>query len=194
MLELFVRNKCLLFGVALYFSFLSLSIHIFIGAVEHRTTLIMVSDHSNKRFCNSLGELAQELICWHTDDNKETRQAHTTYVWYLGQIDGNYMEHVCRIINLLSDTLSLERAGFAVTDAKIEQLGDDVEGENHFANFHGVLIMSSSGYRYWTPPPCYTIQNRLAPICRTFSVCLYILIIYIYRYIFSSFIVVYIFV
>ena len=113
----------------------------------------MVTDHSNKRFCLNLGEVALKLLDWHGDDNRDTRHAGTTYTRLLEQIDGKYMEHVCGIVSLLSQTRSLERADFAVTETQIQQLGDDIAAEDHFADFYGLAILSCSGYRQRSPKP-----------------------------------------
>ena len=64
------------------------------------------------------------------------------------------MEHVCGLILLLLDTRALERAGFAVTETQIEQLGDDIGAECHFADFYGLSLLSCAGYR----------QRSLAPL------------------------------
>ena len=54
---------------------------------------------------------------------------------------------VCGFIKLLQDTASLERAGFAVTGAEIQALGDDLEAEEGFADFHGRSLMCIAGRR-----------------------------------------------
>ena len=107
----------------------------------------MLTNHSNKRFCLSLGEVATILICWHTLDNRATRDADGSYTHYLDQINGGYMKHVKELISLLHNSMSLERAGFAVTDSDIELVQEDVIGEDNFADFHFMAIMTQAGCR-----------------------------------------------
>ena len=87
------------------------------------------------------------IIQWHTDDNRNIRNAFESYDWYLAQIGGLYMEHVSAFNLLLSDTSALERAGFAITDAQIEELGEDIVSEDAFAEFFGVSILTMMGFK-----------------------------------------------
>ena len=107
----------------------------------------MIADHTNKRYCLNLGELAKLLIAWHTMDNRETRSSTTTWVWNLGQCNGGYMAHVCSFMKLLFDVQALERAGYSMTDDAIRSLEDDVTMEDQFANFFGTGIFSIVGHR-----------------------------------------------
>ena len=107
----------------------------------------MITDQTNKRFCLSLGEYAKLCIEWHKKDNGNTRYSASTWSCNLEQNNGGYMEHCCNIIKLLSDTGSLEAAGFAVSDEDIFRLGDDVLAEETFADFHGTAAFSLAGRR-----------------------------------------------
>ena len=118
------------------------------SAIVYRSsTIVMYNDHINQRYCFSLGELAQILVHWHTDDNRNTRTASGTFDQTLKQVNGGYMQHVNDFVDLLTNTASLERSGFAMTDSTIQALGDDLESEDGFADFHGRSIMSLSGRR-----------------------------------------------
>ena len=57
------------------------------------------------------------------------------------------MEHVNAFIHVLSSVPSMQSAGFAMTDASIHILGDDILAEDAFAEFQGVAAFSLSGYR-----------------------------------------------
>ena len=107
----------------------------------------MMTDHTNKRFCASLGELAKLLIAWHKEDNTSTRSALMTWKWNLSECNGGYMRHVTGFVELLSSVGSLEAAGCAVTDCEINALGQNVITEDSFVQFHGTAIFSLSGYR-----------------------------------------------
>ena len=107
----------------------------------------MYNDHTNQRYCFSLGEIALLLVQWHTMDNRNTRNASGTFKHLLEQVNGGYMKHVNSFVELLANTASLERAGFAVTDTEIEALGEDLAAEDEFADFHGRSVMCISGRR-----------------------------------------------
>ena len=57
------------------------------------------------------------------------------------------MKHCCSVIKLLSDTGSLEAAGFAVSDEDKFRLGDGVHTEETFADLHGTAAFSLAGRR-----------------------------------------------
>ena len=107
----------------------------------------MFSNHTNKRYTLSYAEIDRKMIKFHTYQNVETRDSDRTFGWHDYVINGGYMEHVCEIVGLLQDVCSLERAGYAVDDADIEALGDDVESENQFADLHAQSIFTLAGWR-----------------------------------------------
>ena len=109
----------------------------------------MLTDHSNKKYCGSLGEVASEVIAWHTEDNRETRHAENTYDHNLMQIKGICIKHIENIIDLLENTVSLERAGFALTKTDIANMHEDeLIAEDGFAQFHA-FFMLGDGYPAW---------------------------------------------
>lgn len=110
-------------------------------------SMLMLSDHTNMRFCRILATVESPLLEWHGEQNRETRQASSSHQWYKQQVLGGYQAHLAGNLRLLETPAALQNARFVLTPDAIKQLGSDLASEEEFADFFGQSVLALTTYR-----------------------------------------------
>ena len=74
------------------------------------------SDPTNKRIMSTVVTCAGDMLKWHTDANRAGRSVTGWAEWAEGQINGDYMAHVCTLLETIRSPDKLRAMGFRTYD------------------------------------------------------------------------------
>ena len=101
------------------------------------------ADPHNKRIMQIVVTIADDLLQWHTKQNKEGRSVQAWEKWAINQIDCGFMTHVCNIFKSTQTNDGLKRMGFrSVAEMDSENLDYEFMVENDFADIAGAYCAS----------------------------------------------------